>query len=346
MPTTLHDQIVARQAWRSPALRLWSWIGERDLGREFWTFFVAALCYEFGVSMFLFLYNLFLLDIGFNERQLGLIAGAMTLGGVVGTIPMGLLAQRIGLRRVLLGGFLLTPVVLVARELFGGEEVQIVLAFLTGLCICFWAVCFSPSVAKLTTEKNRTFAFSFLLSVGIGISGLAGLVGGFLPGRFQAASPSMQPADSKRVVLLLCCAIVVLGTLPVIRLKLRATPEIQKRLWNFDPFLLRFLPAMALWSLGCCGFHPICHRISSRHVHVSLANIGIIHSGVAVRPDLRNSSGACRIPTLRIGDWNHVHTGCDRGCHRRSGNSSQLAGYRCFLFEFLGLPLDGRPRNL
>ena len=277
MPGILPNEISPRLARFSAAPKLWCWITGKDFGREFWIFFVAALCYEFGVAMFLFLYNLFLLDIGFNERQLGLIAGAMTFGGVVGTIPTGLLAQRAGLRRVLLGGFLLTPLVLVARALATGEQVQIALAFLTGLCICFWAVCFSPSVAKLTTGKNRTFAFSLLLSVGIGVSGIAGLVGGFLPGWFLAGSPSMQPANAKRVVLLLCCAVVALGTLPVTRLKLQAELETQKRLWSFDPFLFRFLPAMALWSLAAASFTPFATAFLSRHVHVSLPNIGIIH---------------------------------------------------------------------
>jgi MFS family permease len=277
MSATLPGETLPSQASRSPAHRFRSWIAEKEFSREFWIFFVAALCYDFGVAMFLFLYNLFLLDIGFNERQLGLIAGAMTLGGVVGTIPMGLLAQRVGLRYVLLGGFLLTPLVLVARALAVGEQVQIALAFVTGLCICFWAVCFSPSVAKLTTEKNRTFAFSLQLSVGIGVGGFAGLVGGFLPGLFLTGHPSMHPADSKRVVLLLCCAVLALGILPVSWLTMKAGPNHQRRLWNFDPFLFRFLPAMALWSLASASFTPFATAYLSRHVHVPLANIGIIH---------------------------------------------------------------------
>ena len=277
MPSPRPDETFPRQALPSPASGRWSWIADKKLSREFWIFFAGALCYDFGVAMFLFLYNLFLLDIGFNERQLGLIAGAMTFGGVVGTIPMGLLAQRAGLHRVLLGGFLLTPLVLAARALVAGEQVQIALAFLTGLCICFWAVCFSPTAAKLTTESNRTFAFSLLLSVGIGVGGIAGLRR-WPPSRiFLTRIPSMQPADAKRIVLLLCCAIVALGALPVSRLKLQAEPEAERRLWSFDPFLYRFLPAMALWSLASASFAPFATAYLSRHVHVSLSNIGVIH---------------------------------------------------------------------
>ena len=60
--------------------RLTSWISDKELSREFWMFFVAALCFDFGFAVFLFLYNLLLLDIGFNERQLGLVSGRYDAG--------------------------------------------------------------------------------------------------------------------------------------------------------------------------------------------------------------------------------------------------------------------------
>ena len=263
---------------RCAPLRLKSWLSGKELSRDYWIFFLAALCFDFGIAMYMFLYNLFLLDIGFNERQLGLVAGAMMLGGVVATIPMGLIAKRIGLRRVLLAGFILTPFLFALRTIVAGERTQIGLAFLAGMSLCYWAVCFAPSAAKLTTEKNRPFAFSLLLSVGIGTGGLAGLVGGFLPGRLQALSSSMQPADAKRVVLLLCCAIAALGAWPVSRLRVQVERVTQSKPWNIDPFLFRFLPAMAMWSLAAGAFTPFATAYFSRYVRIPLAHIGVIFS--------------------------------------------------------------------
>ncbi len=257
--------------------RLTSWISDKELSREFWMFFVAALCFDFGFAMFLFLYNLFLLDIGFNERQLGLVAGAMTLGSMVGTIPIGMLAQRVGLRRVLAMGFLATPLISALRIFLAGEYTQVGLAFVAGTFLCIWAVCFSPAAAKLTTEKNRTFAFSLLFSVGIGTGGFGGLVGGFLPGWLQALVPSLGAADAKRAVLLLCCGVVALGIWPLRRLKLAAIEKTNSR-WRFDPFLLRFLPAVALWSMAAGSFMPFATAYLSRKVHVPLAHIGVIFS--------------------------------------------------------------------
>jgi MFS family permease len=259
--------------------RLISWISSKELSREFWTFFVAALCFDFGFAMFLFLYSLFLLDIGFNERQLGLIAGAMTLGGVVATIPMGMLAQRAGLRKVLAVGFVATPLISALRVVVTGEHAQVGLAFAGGMFLCSWAICFSPAAAKLTSERDRTFAFSLLFSAGIGTGGIGGLVGGLLPGWLEAMFPALHAADAKRVVLLLCCGIVALGIWPVLRLRFPATEVAARRsVWRFDPYLLRFLPAVALWSLVAGSFVPFATAYLSRQVHVPLAHIGMIFS--------------------------------------------------------------------
>ncbi len=254
------------------------WEPARELGGEFWTFFVAALCFDLGFSMYLFLYSLFLLDIGFNERQLGLVAGAMTIGGMIGTLPVGALAQRFGPRRVLLAGFMLTPAVCALRPFFPGEHAQIALALLTGLVMCHWAVCFSPATAALTTEKSRTFAFSLLFSTGIGTGGLGGLMGGWLPGWIERMHAATGPADAKRMVLLLCCAIYALGVWPVLRLKLRAAKTQQGGPWTFHPFLYRYLPAIALWSLAAGAFVPFAQAFLARQAHLSLAHIGAAFS--------------------------------------------------------------------
>src|SRR5258707_13458792 len=77
------------------------WI-ENATGRAFLLFFSASLFFAFGFSIFYFLFNLYLLDFGYTERSLGLIGGLVAAGGIAGTIPIGVLAQRFGLRRTLL----------------------------------------------------------------------------------------------------------------------------------------------------------------------------------------------------------------------------------------------------
>ncbi len=254
-----------RRAWTTEA---------RDLGGEFWRFFAAALCFDLGFAMYLFLYSLFLLDVGFNERQLGLVAGAMTLGIMTGTLPMGALAERFGLRRVLVMGFLVAPALSAVRPFFLEQREQIALAFLTGLALCSWQVCFSPAAAALTTEANRTFAFSLLFSTGIMTGALGGLAGGWLPGWLERAHVAAGGADAKRGVLLACCAVYALGAWPAMRLKLPECGVGWRSAWRFDPFLYRYLPAMVMWTLAAGGFVPFAQVFLARHVHLALPRIG------------------------------------------------------------------------
>ena len=246
----------------------------RALGKEFWAFFAAALCFDLGFAMYVFLYSLFLLDIGFNERQLGMVAGAMTLGSMVGVLPMGALAERAGLRRVLLAGFVITPAIAALRPFFWSEHAQVALAFATGLSLCTWQVCFAPAIAALTTEKTRTFAFSLMFSTGIATGAAGGLAAGWLPGRLELMHLASGPTGAKRLVLLGCCVIYALGIWPLIRLRLGGVSAGPGRVWRFDPFLYRYLPAMALWTLAAGAFVPFAQVYLAKQVHLALPRIG------------------------------------------------------------------------
>jgi hypothetical protein len=71
---------------------------ERAPAGQFWLYFCAAIFFNFGFSIFFFLFNIYLLGFGLNERGLGLIGSCMAAGSLLGTLPAGILAERLGLR--------------------------------------------------------------------------------------------------------------------------------------------------------------------------------------------------------------------------------------------------------
>jgi MFS family permease len=265
--------------WKNPA----AWLREKELSREFWGFFTAAFFFDFGFAVYVFLFNLYLLDLHFNERAMGLIGGAMTLGSVAGTLPAGLVARKIGLRPVLIVCFVATPVLCSLRVMHIGEPAQIGLAFFSGIGMSLYGVCFLPVVARFTTEKNRATAFSLIFSASIGTAALGGVVCGYLPRWLSMAGVAIRPDEVKRIILLTSCAIAALGLIAVLRMRLPlAEPEPRSEQsqgrWRISPFLLRFLPAMALWTTVLASFTPFANVYLSRDLHVSLARIGIIFS--------------------------------------------------------------------
>ena len=106
--------------WSNP----FAWLREKSLGRAFWVFFTAAFFFDAGFSVYFFLFNLYLLDFGFNERSMELIGGAATLGSLAGMLPAGVLARKFGLRPLLVFYFVATPIVGALRVLWMWEPAQ------------------------------------------------------------------------------------------------------------------------------------------------------------------------------------------------------------------------------
>jgi MFS family permease len=251
----------------------------RRFGRAFWVFFAAAFCYDFGFGLFFFLFNLYLTDLHWNERALGILAGTLTLGNVVGTIPMTILVRRFGLQKLLLVCFLAAPILSFLRTLVLFVPSQIILAFLTGIAMSSWPICFSPTVASLTDENNRIRGFSITFATGIGLGTLAGVAGGYLPECLQRIGRAGSLIASMRTVLQLACLIALLGAWPILKLRIPApgrTPE--RRLRIFHPFLLWFLPPFVVWNVVTGSFAPFAPVYLQRHLGIGLPHVGVIFS--------------------------------------------------------------------
>jgi MFS family permease len=267
--------------WMSPA----RWLMEKKLNRGFWIFFAIAFFFDFGFAIYFFLFNLFLVDLHFTERTIGLVGGAFTLGSVAGTLPAGWISRKTGLRPLLLVCLITAPLMGITRVLVLSEPLQIGLGFLAGLAMCLWAVCFLPLLARLTTEENRASAFGLIFSVSIGTSALGGFISGYLPDWLRMAGHAMQAADVKRFILIGSCGIALLGLIPTLMLQLPAARSASSdgetqspKVWKVHPFLWRFLPSMALWTAVLAAFTPFANVFLSRDLHIPLSKIGLIFS--------------------------------------------------------------------
>ncbi|HEY1578323.1 MAG TPA: MFS transporter [Terracidiphilus sp.] len=255
---------------------LWS---VETLGRDFWLFFTAAFFFDLGFGLYFFLFNLFLLSQHFDERAIGIITSALTLGNVIGTLPVSILARRFGLQKLLLFCFIVVPLISICRTFALWMPAQIGLAFLTGVALSSWPVCFAPSIAKVTTEKNRVFAFSISFATGIGTGTIAGLVGGSLPGLLKSNRHALTNADGMRFVLIGASVVAMLGIWPILRLTLGVPdhPE-RRRMLTFHPYLFRFLPGFALWSIVSGSFIPFAPIFFQKNLGMSLQKVGMIFS--------------------------------------------------------------------
>jgi len=222
--------------------------------KDYWTFFAAAFCMDLGFGLF-FLFNLYLTDLKFDERTIGHVMASLTLGNVVGTIPATMLARRHGMGPLLVIAFLCAPVLCAMRVVVLWEPAQYGLAFATGMALCGWPICFSPTIAKLTSEDNRALGFSIAFAAGIGLGTLSGLAGGYLPELLYMSPLHTSLIHGIRIVLLLACVVTFLGVWPLSRItsELRAVSA-RRSTRLFHPYLVRFLPAFMLWSIVAGSF--------------------------------------------------------------------------------------------
>ena len=246
---------------------------------EFWLLAITTFLFNLGVSVFMFLYNLLMLDLGFRERSLGIFASALALGGMAGTIPMGMVAGRLGLKRVLTTSLLLIGISYCARAFLIWPPAQVVFSFLDGLMLCGWVVCAAPAVAMVVEEERRPFAFSVIYASAIASQSLAGVIGGNMPvwcrraGEFLA-SAQISSVTAMRITMAAACAIIAFAALPVALLTKDARHSSAWRFHRPSRFLVRFLIAMALWGGAVALFNPFTNVFFSRHLGVATARLG------------------------------------------------------------------------
>jgi MFS family permease len=261
-----------KNTWRT-------WLRRQQLSREFWIFFSAALFFDFGFSIYFFFINLYLSDLGFRENLLGFAAGALTLGSVTATLPVGSLARRFGLRPILLTCFTVAPAIGIIRLFAPLPALQIGLAFAAGIAMCCWAVCYAPVLARITDVENRSLGFSLVFSAGIGSSAVGGILCGYLTQWLGKKGIALSAMESKRLILISACLIAAAGIFAVSRLRL---PKLESfstgMMLKFPPYLRRFLPAMALWTTVCASFVPFAGVYFSRSLGMSIARVSFIFS--------------------------------------------------------------------
>jgi MFS family permease len=241
--------------------------------------YLATSClFSSGVFVFLILYNLHLLGLGFRENFLGQVSAAQTIGSIAGTLPAGWVAHRFGLRTTLLVTLALVAAVSAVRAVVVHPAALLAGAFAGGIALSGWAVQFMPAVAQLTTPRGRAGGFSLFAAVGIATGAVAGLLGGRIPGWIAFLSPSSSEFETRRWTLLLGSVLVMAALIPARKLGFQRPAERDARSYPATPFVLRFLAAISVFHLATGAFNSFFNAWLARHVGASVQATGTIFS--------------------------------------------------------------------
>jgi len=181
----------------------------RNAGLFLWTVFLSNV----GVSgIFLLLYNLYLVALGYQEDFIGFLSMAQMGAIAAGAIPTGALAERYGPRLILIIGTVVIAVGALGMSVVTSPVSLVLLNIITGIG-------FAMPLAVNTGPSERTLVFA-ANSAAISIASTAGsLIGGQLPGLFSTLFQlgGSESIPAYRLSLAFGAAVGLLAAVPMAR---------------------------------------------------------------------------------------------------------------------------------
>lgn len=260
----------------------------RDAARAFTRPARHYLACEFlawtGHGVFAVLFNLYLVEAGFQEGFVGQAISINAVGLALFALPSGWLADRIGRRRVLLYGAMLDGVGFAARAAFLDPTVILAASFVSGAGQAMLAIAAAPFITEHSSPRERTHLFSSFFAIAL-LAGVVGnVLGGVLPWLLlqlpEAARPSTLHAY--RIVLLFGAASVFAAYVPMARLRGLAEPVVERHGEPIPPAETgKLLPIMLnslLLGLGAGLVIPFMNLYFKNRFECSSAQIGVFFS--------------------------------------------------------------------
>ncbi|HEX9133265.1 MAG TPA: MFS transporter [Ktedonobacteraceae bacterium] len=139
--------------------------------------------------------NYYAHSLGYHPDFIGLLSAMPAIGALISAVPIGILADRLGRKPVLIISAILTPLFLAGIGLGTAPLWLLVCAFTQGAVSTAYWVTNLPLLTESTTEQQRVGVFalnSFLL---LGVGALGNLLGGAIP-EFVAGILGVSPAST------------------------------------------------------------------------------------------------------------------------------------------------------
>jgi MFS family permease len=238
------------------------------LSGGYWLFLSASSFFVLGMFIYVLLYNLYLLDLGFREDFVGQVNSATTAGMVAAILPAAALARRWGLGKMLFVSFASVGAISALRVMVTSRAPLLALALASGVAFSLYVVSLAPAIARLTSDKTRSMGFSISTSSSIALGIFGSWLGGHLPGWMGGKRPAMLAG----------CALAALALWPSARLRIAPAPAEGAKLYPRNRFVARFLSVWALWNLATGSFNPFFTTFFAR-LHTPVERIGLIMSG-------------------------------------------------------------------
>jgi MFS family permease len=165
------------------------------------------------------LYNLYLIQLGYDEDFVGQAAAAVSLGIALGGIPAGLLYDRFGGKATFRLATVGMVVSMVMRVLFETPTWLILWAGVNGIANAIYFVSIFPFITSQSSPKERPHLYGANMAVWTAFMMLGSFIAGFLPRIWNSMIALSTTIDAQRLSLIAGAAIGILAFIPFSFLK-------------------------------------------------------------------------------------------------------------------------------
>ena len=268
---------------------LWRW---RELSSDARRYLIHVSMLTASVTILGLLLNVAVLAFGYSRTELGRLNTVAVWASVVFSAPLWWLVTRIGLRAALLLHGLLQAIAVTGYVVAPTALGLYMAGGLMGASAVLLQVSAAPLMMRTSNPATRDYLFSLNTALAIGISGVASLGAGALPGVFahMLGTSSEHPA-AYRATLLVAVGGIVLSLVPLLWLtsdpprqaaqpSQPATPPHQQirellRILLHRP-LLALLISPTLVSIGAAVLIPYLNLFYKQIFGVSDSELGLI----------------------------------------------------------------------
>jgi MFS family permease len=152
-----------------------------SFNRNVYILLLFTLGKGFQLSIGALTLNLYVHSLGYDLQFVGFFAATSALGSLLAAVPVGMLADRIGRKPLLLFSGYITPLTLVLIAFSVTPTALILSGLLNGLVASAYWVTNLPILTESTTEDQRVGAMALNNFLLLGVGALGALVGGGVP---------------------------------------------------------------------------------------------------------------------------------------------------------------------
>jgi len=144
-------------------------------------------------GIFLVLYNLYLVSLGYGPAFIGVELFVLTIGAGLAIFPAGICVDRFSGKSILIWSSVLIGGAGVGQILFRQPLSLLISAFIAGIGLAFILVVNAPFLTRNSAPEERPYLFSFNIVLGLVTTVVGKVIGGGLPIWLRSVSVLMAP---------------------------------------------------------------------------------------------------------------------------------------------------------